>query len=60
MVQRESLHKLEINFQMKTIAHGNREMCLKSVNIKCFDFCKVLCLCFVFFFGHECFSESYM
>lgn len=57
MVQRESLHKLEINFQMKTNANGNRGTCLKSVKTKCFDFCKVLCLVF---FWHEYFNESNM
>lgn len=57
MVWRESLHKLEINFQRKTSANGNREMCLKSAKTKCFDFCKVLGF---FFRGHEYFKESKM
>lgn len=57
MVQKESLHELEINFQMKTNANENKEMHLKSVKTKLFDFCKVLCLFFLG--GHEYFSESY-
>jgi len=46
MVQGEGLHKPEINFQRKTNANGNRDMCLKSVEMKYLDFCKDLCLFF--------------
>lgn len=47
IVQRESLPELEINFQMKSYANRSREICLKSVKTKCFDFCKALCLAFL-------------
>lgn len=46
-VQRKSLPEFEINFQMKSYANRTREICLKSVKIKSFDFCKALCLAFL-------------